>query len=680
MSKNLIYIIYFVLVSIFGNIHAQIDVVTVGNSITAGSHSTDPYPSQLGVLLGSDYSVTNYGRESTTILKNGDHPYWLVDEYGYAVGGPHDIIIISFGTNATRPINWDDHSDEFINDYLDIIAKFKLWDDADHNTTFVLGLPPPINVDGVYDLRNNVLINEVIPKIKTVAKQTGATIADFYHPMDNHPEWFNADGVHPNATGDSVMARIANNAIQKAQNTSDLPPETPTGLKTIPGENNINLKWHANTENDLFSYTIYRSYENGGLQAWLGIVLKPDTVFSDNNVEPNHVYYYSIDAKDFQNNASSRTVAVAGKTLDTTPPSAPTNLQILMESDTIKINWTPNTEPDLEKYYIYRNVNLDDIQQPTSIIGTVNAPKNDFIDISYDSATNYYYGAKAVDMSGNQGTISKIVNIDTKSRPSSSDTTITFYEDIPHQFSASDFPFSDADNHSLDKIIFIDSDPVEYFNYDGNNIDSTIIFDDISKLLFTSDLNEFGDNYATFLFKVIDSFSSRSIDTNKVVINVASVNDAPHIDPLSDLYIIEDSNNIIFPITGIYAGPVNEIQNLSVKVFADDTSLVKVSDIQYNSPDDTGFVTINPMENIFGIFPITVQIIDDGGSSNGGIDSSETTFYLNISPINDPPIFNLLNDIQILEDSETLVELTGIQAGPWETDQQITMSVKSNDT
>jgi hypothetical protein len=143
---------------------------------------------------------------------------------------------------------------------------------------------------------------------------------------------------------------------------------------------------------------------------------------------------------------------------------------------------------------------------------------------------------------------------------------------------------------------------------------------------------------------------------------------------------MEDSNNIIFPITGINAGPVNEIQNLSVKVFADDTSLVKVGDIQYDSPDDTGFVAIDPVENIFGILPITVQIIDDGGSSNSGVDSSETTFYLNISPINDPPIFNLLDDIQIIEDSETIIELTSIQAGPWETDQQITMSVKSNNT
>jgi lysophospholipase L1-like esterase len=678
MSKSSIYIIYFVLVSIFSYIHAQIDVVAMGNSITSGSQSTNPYPDQLGILLGTDYVVINYGRESTTILKNGENSYWAGPEIGWATGMPQDIVIITFGTNATRPINWDDYSNEFIDDYLTLIDEFNKWNNPDR--IFVLGLPPPINIDGVYDLRNNILINEIIPKIKTVAKQTGATIADFYHPMDNHPEWFNVDGVHPNATGDSVMAQIVYGAIQKSQAPPGSPPETPTGLKTIPRVNKINLEWHANTEEDLSGYRIYRSDDPNNLLSYIAGVPSSVTNYSDNNVIPNKFYYYAIDAIDFERNFSKPTSIVTGKTLDNIPPSTPKNLQIILEADTIKINWTPNTEPDLEKYYIFRNVNLDDIQQPTSIIGTVNAPKSDFIDISYNSATSYYYGAKAVDMSGNQGTISNIVNIDTKSRPLSSDTTITFYEDIPHQFSASDFPFSDADNHSLDKIIFFDSDPIEYFSYDGENIDSTIICENISKLLFASDSNEYGDNYATFTFKVIDSFGSRSIDTNKIIINVASVNDAPHIDPISDLYVIEDSNNIIFPITGIYAGPVNEIQNLSVKVFADDTSLVNVSDIQYNSPDDTGFVTIDPVENIFGILPITVQIIDDGGSSNGGVDSSETTFYLNISPINDPPIFNLLDDIQIIEDSETIIELTGIQAGPWETDQQITMSVKSNNT
>lgn len=653
--------------------------------VTAGSNSTNPYPNQLGILLGTDYSVTNYGRESTTILENGDHPYWLVAEYGYAVGSTRDIVVISFGTNATRSINWDSHSGEFSNDYLALISKFKQWDTAYHNTVFILGLPPPLySSGGAWGVSDDVLKNEVIPKIRTVANQTGATIADFYNPTTNHPEWFNADGIHPNATGDSVIAKIAYDAIQKALNSSglpsDLPPETPTGLKTISGLNNIILKWDANTEDDIFKYRVYRTDSQYGFQNLRGETFAPDTTYQDDNVIIDHLYYYSIDAIDLHGNISKRTSSVSGKTLDNTPPSALVNLQVMQEADTVKLTWTPNSENDLSRYYIYRNTILDDIQQASSIIGTVYAPKSDFIDISYDSATNYYYGVKAVDISGNQGLISNIVNITTKSRPLSSDTTITLYEDVPHQFIALDFPYSDLDNHQLDKIIFIDSNHYEYFSYNGNDIDSTITCEDISELVFTPDLDEYGDNYAAFTFKVVDSFGSTSIDTNTVIINVAFVNDSPHIDPISDLYIMEDSHNILLPITGIYAGPANESQNLSVTAFTDDTTLVKVSNIQYNSPEDTGSVTIDPVENAFGIIPITVQILNNGGTSNGGIDTFSTTFNMHIPPINDPPIFNLLDNIQIFEDSETIIELTGIQAGPWETDQQINITVQSNNT
>ena len=113
MSKSIIHIIYFILISILGHIHAQIDIACVGNSITLGLNSTNPYPDQLAILLDSNYTVHNYGHASTTILKNGEDPYWLVQEFYNARAIPRDIVVISFGTNATREINWDDHSDEF---------------------------------------------------------------------------------------------------------------------------------------------------------------------------------------------------------------------------------------------------------------------------------------------------------------------------------------------------------------------------------------------------------------------------------------------------------------------------------------------------------------------------------------------------------------------------------------
>ncbi len=676
MSKKNLYIIYFILFSILGHIQAQTNVACIGNSITWGSklldRDTESYPSRLAVQLGGDYTVVNYGTGGRTLLQNTELPYIVSQQHAYSIATPHDIVIILLGTNDSAENNWIE-KEHFKEDYYDLIDDYQNYPGND-DPIFILGLPPPV-FDESSGHRNAPIVDEIIPKIKQIANELDLTIADFYNALSGKPELF-IDGVHPNAVGTVIMAEVAYDAILKAFSATDPPPATPTGLKTIPESSNINLEWHANTEDDLFSYHIYRSFEKGGVQDYLGITFAPDTTYTDNNILLNHIYYYSIDAFDNHGHGSSRTAAVAGKTLDYDPPSAPLNLQVILEADSVKTIWTPNSEPDIEKYHIYRNAILNDIQQSSSIIGTVHAPDSNFFDINYASATNYYYGVKALDISGNQGPISNIVNVTTKSRPLSSDTTLTFYEDIPHQFLASNFPFTDADNHTLDKIIFIDSDYLEYFTYDNDTINSPFICDDISKLLFSPKLDEFGDDYADFSFEVIDSFGSTSLDTNMIVINLAPVNDIPFVNPISDLYLMEDSHNLLLPITGINAGPANETQNLSVKVFTD---FVNVSDIQYSSPEDTGLVIIDPVENVFGIIPVTIQIEDDGGTINGGIDTFSTTFNIHIAPVNDPPIFNF-TEIEISEDLETAVELTGIQPGPGETDQQILMSVKSNNT
>ena len=664
MGKNYLYIIYFLLLSILNHTNAQIKIACIGNSITQGS-STASYPSQLAIHLGSNYDVENYGQGSTTVLQNTDIPYIGCDHYYFSIATPHDVVLILLGTNDSQEKYWEHH--EYIKeDYLDLINDYKNYPNHD-DPTFILGLPPPIFLEG----SQNAHIVETISIIKQIAKETGYIIADFYSVLDGKPELF-TDGVHPNYDGAEIMAEVAYNAIINA-----FKPNTPTGLKTISGLNNITLNWNTSSETDLKYYQIYRSDNPDIYPIYLDQVNYTETNYIDNSVIPNIVHYYRIRAIDLNGVPSNKSGIVSGTTLDLVPPSAPLNLQAILEADSVKISWTPNTEFDIEKYHIYRNTILDDIQQPSSIIGNVHAPDSNFVDINYDSATNYYYGVTAIDISDNEGLISNIVNITTISRPSSSDTTLTFYEDIPHQFHTSDFPLTDADGHTLDKIIFIDSDHLEYFTYDNNAIDSTLTFNDISKLLFTSDLDEFGEEYAEFSFKVVDSFGSTSLDTNMLAINVASVNDAPHIDSTSDLYLMEDSHNLLLPITGINAGPANELQNLSVKAFAD---LVNINDIQYNSPEETGLVIVDPVNNAFGIIPVTIQIVDDGGTINGGIDTFSTIFNIHISPINDPPIFNILDSINIQEDSETNIKLTGIQAGPWETDQQINMTAQSNNT
>ena len=79
---------------------------------------------------------------------------------------------------------------------------------------------------------------------------------------------------------------------------------------------------------------------------------------------------------------------------------------------------------------------------------------------------------------------------------------------------------------------------------------------------------------------------------------------------------------------------------------------------------------------------MTVQIHDDGGTANGGVDTSAAiTFTLTITPVNDPPTFNVGGNVTALEDSGaySAAQVTAISPGPAdEAGQTVSFNV-SND-
>lgn len=54
-------------------------VACIGNSITYGyglkNRSEECYPAVLGIMLGENYTVENFGISARTLLNKGDHPY-----------------------------------------------------------------------------------------------------------------------------------------------------------------------------------------------------------------------------------------------------------------------------------------------------------------------------------------------------------------------------------------------------------------------------------------------------------------------------------------------------------------------------------------------------------------------------------------------------------------------------
>jgi len=99
------------------------------------------------------------------------------------------------------------------------------------------------------------------------------------------------------------------------------------------------------------------------------------------------------------------------------------------------------------------------------------------------------------------------------------------------------------------------------------------------------------------------------------------------------------------------------------------------------APDGT--LTYTPADDAFGTATITVNLSDDGGTADGGDDTSaDQTFTITITPVNDAPSFTLLGGVAVDEDAppQTFEDFaTDIAAGPDnESDQTLTFNITDN--
>ena len=152
---------------------SQITIGCVGDSITAGVHSTGgnhTYPGQLQIMLGDDYNVTNLGACGSTLLKSGDSPYWDRPQYDTLTNNTWDIIIIMLGTNDAKdnssggPPNWPRNCTQrslrcpFAEDYHSMIKVVRKLG----NPKIYTMIPPPLMKQGIYGM-NQTVINDILP-------------------------------------------------------------------------------------------------------------------------------------------------------------------------------------------------------------------------------------------------------------------------------------------------------------------------------------------------------------------------------------------------------------------------------------------------------------------------------------------------------------------------------------
>jgi acyl-CoA thioesterase I len=180
-------------------------VACVGNSITIGSGGATAYPQQLGSRLGSHYNVRNFGVSGTTLLKHGDFPYWNESAFLQVQDFDPHIIIISLGTNDSKPQNRI-YLNEFYNDYMDFI---KVMRKDGRDPQIYVARPCPVFGDGGSSGINgtvlHLLIEPIVDSVRTAAR---GFMIDWYRAMLSHGDLFD-DGIHPNVTGYAMMADTA---------------------------------------------------------------------------------------------------------------------------------------------------------------------------------------------------------------------------------------------------------------------------------------------------------------------------------------------------------------------------------------------------------------------------------------------------------------------------------------
>lgn len=190
-------------------------VACVGDSITYGFRIKNwfcrQYPRRLQALLGKGYYVRNFGLSGSTGMKSGNRPYVNYLSYRQSQEFLPDIVVIMFGTNDASPANWQG-KDRFVSEYRELLLSYR--DLQSYPELYVMTPPPLHHQTGSEDAKMELNIETVRECIFDMAAEMKFPVIDLFSKIKGSPDWFQVDGLHPNAAGAAEIARIVFRQIQ----------------------------------------------------------------------------------------------------------------------------------------------------------------------------------------------------------------------------------------------------------------------------------------------------------------------------------------------------------------------------------------------------------------------------------------------------------------------------------
>ena len=193
---------------------------------------------------------------------------------------------------------------------------------------------------------------------------------------------------------------------------TDLPPSAPIEFAAVIGDGRITLNWTTGSEYDLVGHIIYRSNDSTFVPTRddsIAAVLLPEISYVDSGLVTGLTYYYHLSSYDLGGNESLFSDQVSGAPVDLTAPLTPQDIVVLNGEKQVTLTWQENTEPDLDRYHIYRNSDSSFVPTSSDLLVSIPAPAVTYTDTGLSNSFTYYYLLTAIDTTGNESAASRLL-------------------------------------------------------------------------------------------------------------------------------------------------------------------------------------------------------------------------------------------------------------------------------
>ncbi len=179
-------------------------------------------------------------------------------------------------------------------------------------------------------------------------------------------------------------------------------PAIPTGLTVTASTTEpatLDLDWNDNTEPGIAGYRVYVGLGRTGPYGPIASSAA-DSEYSDSGLSEDEAYYYAVTAIDDHGRESGQSLVADGVPSDLIPPDAPSGLRLVLanqDSGIAAVDWSNNTDPDLQGYRVYRSDGNGPLV-PIAVVGTRSA----FTDQTLPQEGSFIYVVTAFDQAGNE--------------------------------------------------------------------------------------------------------------------------------------------------------------------------------------------------------------------------------------------------------------------------------------